>query len=119
MIRYAFTVLAAWGILTGTLAAQGGTGRYTQTPEVAPAVTADSLGQPAAPAIGDKFAKGPQPEWVWGPNPNGSYTLSRKFQYQPGDKVLLKAPAETELTLRVMGGRGPQARNGKPPAKMN
>jgi putative heme-binding domain-containing protein len=117
MTRYAFTTLAACGVLTGTLLAQNNPGRYTQARELAPAVTADSVGQATAPAIGDKLAKGPQPQWVWGPDPNGSYTLSRKFTYQPGDQVLLKATCDNVMTLKVNGRQVAQSSEWQSPVE--
>src|SRR5687767_3734246 len=78
---------------------------FTQEPALAPAEVRES--QPAkteAPAKIDPALQtlGPKPEWIWGPNENRQYTLTREFETEARSAILV-ASCDNQMNVDVNG----------------
>ncbi len=78
---------------------------FTQKPAVAPAEVRDSQTvKTDSPAKIDPALQttGPKPEWIWGPNPNGRYTLSKEFETQAKSGILV-ASCDNQMNIDLNG----------------
>src|SRR6478672_8015288 len=80
---------------------------YTQKPEVAPSVTADA-GKIEPPKKPDtswpaRFAKGPVPNWIWGPDQNKTYVLRKEFINTGIKEARLRVTCDNRFTLYLNG----------------
>jgi putative heme-binding domain-containing protein len=80
---------------------------FTQTPEIAPAVSPGST-TPSTPAKAteapstarEKLMQGPAPSWIWGKDPDQRYTL--KIEFDGGStSAWIKALCDNEATIRI------------------
>lgn len=75
----------------------------SQVAEISPSITLDELDQAEGKDNTSLFLQGPKPEWVWGPNDNGHYTISKSFNAKDVKRALIKASCDNVMTLSVNG----------------
>ncbi|MCA9081303.1 MAG: heme-binding protein, partial [Planctomycetaceae bacterium] len=93
------------GVLSVTLAALADdAAQRTQAPEIAPSIVlnADPAEQAQTPAP-VPFQEGPKPHWVWGPNNDGKYTISTRFDATGAKRVVVKASCDNVMSLTLNG----------------
>jgi hypothetical protein len=82
-----------------------GAEEFTQKPEIAPAEARDMDPQTTdAPAKIDPKLQtlGPKPEWIWGPNENRQYTLTKEFDTQAKSAILI-ASCDNQMNVDLNG----------------
>ena len=92
-------VIVLSGLGFGSLIAE----EFTQKPQVAPAEVRGSAkteesAEPEAPLK----ITGPNPEWIWGPNEDRGYTLSKEFESSAKSAVLI-ASCDNQMDIQLNG----------------
>src|SRR5215216_4727107 len=79
----------------------------TQKPVVVPSITRDET--PAEPpkkadnSWPARFAKGPVPNWIWGPDQNKKYVLRKEFLNSGAKEARLRVTCDNRFTLYLNG----------------
>ena len=77
---------------------------FQQLPEVAQATT-EGHAETEKPQPSLEFNKGPTPQWIWGPNPDKKYWVSKEFDAPELTAASLKTSCDNQLTLFINGKR--------------
>ncbi len=97
---------------------------FTQKPSVAPsevrqtAPTEKKTDAPKSEPEPDLKITGPKPEWIWGPDANKTYTLSKEFDADAKTAILI-ASCDNQMDVLLNGKRVAASSNWEAPVVVN